>query len=190
MQKWFLIIFICSIDIILFVLYIYITKLDLIFSLFLRVYFQCLRCILCLISSLIEIETKMIWYIALIEPGRHLSDETYMRRVKTRSLCCLRQAEPPQRLLIKLLNSTVPWKAFRVQNVDVFPKFCPPDTINPRRLLRAHVSSHCCQVNFDVPWRVSTRDDKFYNKQRRKDMNALGIGWLYFWYVANPWWVG
>lgn len=108
-------------------------------------------------------------------PGRHLSGKTYMRRVKTRSLCCLRQAEP-QRLLIKLFNCTVPWKAFRVQNVDVFQKFCPPDTINPRRLLRAHVSSRCCQVNFDVPRRVSTRDDKFYNKQRRKDMNALGIG--------------
>jgi len=103
----------------------YTTKLDLIFCLCLLVYLQCLRCILCLISSLIEIETKMIWYIALMGPGRHLSGKTYMRRVKTRSLCCLRQAEP-QRLLIKLFNCTVPWKAFRMQNVDAFQKFCPP----------------------------------------------------------------
>lgn len=131
---------------------------------------------MCIISSLIEIEAKMIWYIAHTALGRHLSGKTYMRRVKTRSLCCLRQAEP-QRMLIKLFNCRVSWKGFRVQNVDVFQKCCPPDTINPRRVLRAHVSSHCCQVNFDVPWRASTRDDKFYNKQRRKDMNALGIGW-------------
>jgi len=129
-------------------------------------------------------DTSHLWRLIDIYPARHICDA--WRLVHFVAL----DRQSRKGLLIKLFNCSVPWKAFRVQNVDVFQKCCPPDTINPRRLLRAHVSSRCCQVNFDVPRRVSTRDDKFYNKQRRKDMNALGIGWLYFWYVANPWRVG